>query len=132
MNRLECSPFYDLKFAEPKDTEHNIAGLRMITMLRSLDMEVSTKKRRPGKGAPLASKSSSKHDQPPRVTKRSVLVTMLQRPQGATIEDICAALDWKRPAVVGYLQFLIWVTSTGVRTISRHYTEDGGCVYKAA
>lgn len=85
----------------------------------------------------IASKSRSKDEKPPRGyaghpgTKRAVMVQLLKRQSGATIEDISNATGWKRPAVIGYIQFIRWVTENGITSLEKRTKRDGTLVYRA-
>lgn len=78
----------------------------------------------------LASKSRPKNGK--RVTKRSVMVDLLRRQSGATVEEICEACNWKTPAVIGYLQFIRWTTENGITQLLKRTRKDGTNVYRVA
>jgi hypothetical protein len=87
---------------------------------------VPEKKKRPR--SELASKSKPAK----KPTKRDQMIAMLQRQSGATIQDMADRIGWKPNAVIGTLQFVLWVTRSGVRKVNIEKRRDGTTVYRAA
>ena len=87
--------------------------------MSTITVETSTKsKRRPSKPASDARKSIASRQRPaaaasttpqtvppnrPRVTKQELVLTLLNRSDGASIEDMMQATDWQQHSVRGFL-----------------------------
>lgn len=80
------------------------------------------------KGAPAEADAAPKARTPRTGTKQAKLIAMLRAPEGATIEEIVAALDWRphtvRGALAGALKKKLGLTITSEKV------EGRGRVYK--
>ena len=77
----------------------------------------------PSKDAPAASDPAPKARTPREGTKQATLIAMLRAPEGATIEEIVAALDWRphtvRGALAGALKKKLGLTITSEKVDGR-------------
>lgn len=62
-------------------------------------------------------------------TKRGILITLLQRPEGATIHDLAEATGWQRHSVHGVISGII-KKQLGYQVA--HVRETRGLVYRIA
>ena len=108
-------------------------------MSKSANIRKDSPRARPAKGAPAgkAAKTarrgatSRKADSPARNgTKQALLVGMLQRPGGATIEQMTAKTGWQPHSVRGFLAGTV-KKKLGL-TVESAVTEDRGRVYRIA
>ena len=80
----------------------------------------------PSKDAPAASDPAPKARTPREGTKQATLIAMLRAPEGATIEEIVAALDWRphtvRGALAGALKKKLGLTITSEKVEGRGRT----------
>ena len=67
--------------------------------------------------------------EPTRVTKTDTVIAMLERPQGASVDELMAATSWQRRSVRGALAGAV-KTKLGAAVTSE--VADGGRRYRAA
>jgi DNA-binding MarR family transcriptional regulator len=89
-------------------------------------MDTRTRKRRAS--PEIASKSTSG----PRTYKTDQVVKLLKQPGGATVEEIATEIGWSISSITRIVQWLLFVTRSGVTEMVVKKRPDGTTVYRAA
>jgi hypothetical protein len=119
---------YLLIYLMPSATGANACAPAIRRQPQTRRWKMTSKKSKPRASQTAKQPPKGKGTTPAKATKQARLIAMLQRPEGATIEQVAKALQWQKPTVRGAIADAL--KKKGLKVTSKK--EEAGRVYRIA